>query len=125
MTAPQPESYADLEARNSQGQPFQIQSYPHICDVATRMALDNDCINRDESTADFYEKTESVIGDTGVYHEDLQALDDWLATLNSGEKDLLAGGEQEEMLALIAKGPTGGPDDIPLANIFNDMFEVM
>lgn len=120
-----PDSYADLDACDADGNHFQIQEYPNICDIATRMAMDNGCINREETTADFYALCEPVIGDTGVYHDDLLRLDDWIATLSADEKDILADGEETEMKELVAKSPTGGPDHTPMASIFSDIFEVM
>jgi hypothetical protein len=116
-----PDSYAVVDTDRS----YDVQKYPSLCDVVTRMALDNGCINREESVEDFYAKCDEVLGAEGVTHEALTLLDMWIFVLTDEERDILADGEDSELQSLVAKCPVGGPDGLPLANILDDIWEVM
>lgn len=102
---------------------FDIQAFPAICDVASRMAYDNGVVNRQEPIEEFYRTCDNVIADRT--HADLVALETWITGLTEEQRDTLADGEETEVQALVATGPTGGPDNEPLANLLNDIFEVM
>ena len=110
--------YAQLTPKH-----YRIQNYPYICEVATRMAYDNDCINREETVEDFYATTESVLA--SVDEQELHNLNQWLETLTDEQMDTLADGEHTEVQELKAQGPTRHSDNAPLANIFDDIFEAM
>jgi hypothetical protein len=87
------------------------------------MAMDNGCINREEPVTKFYETCDTVLGDKDDM--ELFRLTVWLGTLSEEELDTLADGEESEVNELRARSPKGGPDNAPLANIFDDIFEVM
>jgi len=68
--------------------------------------------------------SESVMGDNGVYHEDLQKLEDWLGTLTEEQRGTLATGEHDDVQALVEQSPRGGPDGSSVALLFEALFEV-
>ena len=82
---------------------YRIQDYPSICEVASRMAYDNDVINREEPIEQFYETTESVLA--SVDEQELFRLNVWLSQLRDEELDILADGEETEVKEAKAQGP--------------------
>lgn len=115
----QPETFAVMNTARE----YEIQMYPHICDVATRMALDNGCINRAEPVERFYQTCDEVIADRDAV--DLAKLDIWIQCLTQEQRDILADGEETERNSLVGSSPRGGDDMALLANLFDDIFEVM
>lgn len=107
-----------------------IDRFPGIRKVYIEIVYDNGGVfngmgyGPSRTEEDALDATEPVLSAEGVVEEDLQRLDAWINTLSEEQVITLAAGEHEEMQALAAEGPTGGPDNLPLANIFEDLFEV-
>ena len=102
-----------------------IHKYPNIRDVATRMALDNGVVNRQEPVADFYTSCDPVLASCD--EADLKALEMWLDTMTEEQADTLADGEEKEREQLLQTCPQvgGDPASPPIAKLFDDIFEVM
>lgn len=100
-----------------------VERFPRLREAALEIAYDNGMINRGKAEADWLAELDPVLGADGVAEEDLGRLEAWLQTLNQGDLLILCAGEMEDM-AKVAEGcPRGGPDDGPLCDILNDIFE--
>jgi hypothetical protein len=101
-----------------------IDQYPNIKEVALEIAYCNSMINRFESQEEFLRKASEVLDQDGVTEQELKALEKWLSELSHEEKLTLADGEHDEMVKIEETCPMGGPDNVSLCFLFNDMIEV-
>lgn len=95
-----------------------IERFPAIHDVCRRIAYANGFINRDFSEMQWREGTEEIFGAESVYESDLAKIEAWCATLTDEQREILADGEQSELIALEESSGLGR-----LLGIFNDVFE--
>lgn len=99
-----------------------IDKFPFIRDTALIMAYDNGMINREQSKEEFLALCESVVGADGVYHEDLVALESWLGSLTSDERETIAAGLHEDIEELNKSCPSNA-EGHPLSELFEDIFD--
>jgi hypothetical protein len=101
-----------------------LASYPAVLDVATRMALDNDMINRHHPESDFHALCDRAISNNGWRSDELQALEEWIQPLTDEDRDTLADGEESEVDALTSQAPARREPLVgSVADLFNDIFE--
>lgn len=100
-----------------------IERHPNILWVALEVAYDNGMINRLNSEGEFIAGANHCCVADGVTSDDLQRLEDWLASLTEAQRYTIACGEDTDQKALEALAPRGGEDNVPLTGLFTDIFE--
>lgn len=120
---PGEEEFYENQKRREPWRTATIDRFPNIKKVALLMAYSNDMVSRYHPQEVFLETAENVISAEGVYEDDLQAFDAWLATLTDEEQETLADGEHTEMKAIAARCLVRGIDDMNMCELFTVMFE--
>lgn len=100
-----------------------IHRYPGIKKAALEIAYDNGMINRFVSPETFLKSCNPALSATGVDVSDLKKLDDWLMGLDNQDLETVCCGEQTDMEGISLTCPTGGPDNVKLVFLLNDIFD--
>lgn len=94
-----------------------LTNFPIICHIAKLIAYYNRMINVLESEELYLERVCKIISERSVI--EVIMLEKWLAEQTDADLEVIANGEHEEMMALMAKAPNPGFTKV----LFDDFFE--
>lgn len=92
-------------------------SFPTVIKAAKSIAYDNGMINALEPEELYLERVCKIISERPVI--EVIMLEAWLAEQTDANLEVIANGEHEEMMALMAKAPNPGFTNV----LFDDFFE--
>ncbi len=99
------------------------KAYPAITNVLVSAVRDNGGINRFRPESEVLDLLDECIGADGVYHENLERLDAWLAALSEEDLETVIGGEEEEMNAVLDSAPNLGDPEDTARDFINQCYE--
>ena len=98
---------------------------PNIVKLALGYAACQSILNRTCPEELIVAATLSALEADDVITADVAALEQWLSTLTSDQKDVLEDGEEEARSELIADSPTSELSGMCVAQLLDDVFDVL
>lgn len=92
--------------------------YPFLKMTILTMASSIGALNRGYSEEQYLAAVDPILGAEGVYHEDLQKMNDFLGTLSEDEVLEVADGDVDRCKEILSRFPDAGK----LNGLLNDIF---
>jgi hypothetical protein len=103
---------------------MKIEDYPFIKAGVATIAHDIGAMTRLENEPALWDRVHEALIESGLAHEELARLNDWLASLSTDDFQAVMIGEHREMVS-ICEGSPIKKDGTLLTELFADIWEVL